>query len=427
MAVNGLRRIGRALAGRAPVPVYAAVGMDGQAAADDLSILPNIRLTSSPRHAGILLVAGRIPDTLNEALYRLHDQLPHPRASLWWKTEPPRRLADSARVESAADIAGQLPALYRRLWDGRCRSESDLLENKPPAPWRGRGDHGQGGEGMMGGTPYGRPMAMTGDDLRDGLALDEHVVRIGPFLPVLPPGLMLEVTLQGDVIQHAKTLHPPFPPDTQVTALYRRARKAPVPMAALERTRAAHHLRQIGHYLRVCELPEIAGRFVVAARAVECRQSPDLDWLRRALSVSRATSAVPPGLGRLSPAMASVVAGAADRAAGAARDARGRYEAYRRLNFQAVTRPGGDVRARVWQWFEEAVQSLALAEKAGDAVFTGELDDFAGGEDRDGSLQTAEGNAFDALLAGLEWQEAITVIASFDAAALRNLLKEKSA
>ena len=37
---------------------------------------------------------------------------------------------------------------------------------------------------MTEGTPYGRPMAMTGDD-RDGLTLDQLRLRVGPFTDVL--------------------------------------------------------------------------------------------------------------------------------------------------------------------------------------------------------------------------------------------------
>jgi hypothetical protein len=64
---------------------------------------------------------------------------------------------------------------------------------------------------MMGGTPYGRPMAMTDEDGRDGLALDAHTLRVGPFAQMLPPGLRLEATLQGDVVQAVAVVDPPLP------------------------------------------------------------------------------------------------------------------------------------------------------------------------------------------------------------------------
>src|SRR3546814_3144822 len=77
---------------------------------------------------------------------------------------------------------------------------------------------------MMGGKPYGRPMAMTDEDLRDGLALDAYTACFGPFLSVLPPGLLLELTLQGDVIQSAKVLRTPFAQDGADEPLRRVAR-----------------------------------------------------------------------------------------------------------------------------------------------------------------------------------------------------------
>ncbi len=52
----------------------------------------------------------------------------------------------------------------------------------------------------MGGAPYGRPMAMTGDD-RDGLALDQLRVVLGPFLVGLPNGMRIHAVLQGGVVQ----------------------------------------------------------------------------------------------------------------------------------------------------------------------------------------------------------------------------------
>jgi hypothetical protein len=48
----------------------------------------------------------------------------------------------------------------------------------------------------------GLPMAEVGPD-RDGLTLDRLHVPLGPVLPDWPAGLVVRVTLQGDVIQEA--------------------------------------------------------------------------------------------------------------------------------------------------------------------------------------------------------------------------------
>lgn len=110
----------------------------------------------------------------------------------------------------------------------------------------------------MGGRPYGRPMAMTGPDLRDGLALDRLPVRIGPFHPGLPPGLVLALTLQGDVVQEAACEAPPFP--APVPAVLCRAREEAVPQGEIERARAERSLRRVARLLRLLGMDALAER-----------------------------------------------------------------------------------------------------------------------------------------------------------------------
>ena len=210
MAMNLLHRLGRA----APAPVYAALGTGGADRAGPLSGRPGLRLVPSIRHAAILLVAGAIRDGDRQHLRQLHDQMPHPRKTVWWGARPFHEMTDPVIVEPQDDPAACIAGLWRGLLSGELASEAGLLPDKPAHQWRGRGDHGQGGEGMMGGTPYGRPMAMPEDDLRDGLALDSFTCAFGPFLAILPPGMQLEITLQGDVIQSAKVRRPPYAPAT---------------------------------------------------------------------------------------------------------------------------------------------------------------------------------------------------------------------
>lgn len=114
-------------------------------------------------------------------------------------------------ISADDDPIRALATLRDALRDRTRDSEAHWLPDEPPHPWKGRGDHGQGGEGMMGGTPYGRPMAMTDEDVRDGLALDRLPFTVGPFFPHFPPGLVLEVALQGDVIQEARVQSTPYP------------------------------------------------------------------------------------------------------------------------------------------------------------------------------------------------------------------------
>jgi hypothetical protein len=62
--------------------------------------------------------------------------------------------------------------------------------------------HGGGHHHGHGGMVAGLPMAELGPD-RDGLTLDRLHLPLGPVLPDWPAGLVVRVTLQGDVIQEA--------------------------------------------------------------------------------------------------------------------------------------------------------------------------------------------------------------------------------
>ena len=137
-----------------------------------------------------------------EALQRVHDQLPHPRATVAWRPGGAAAGISVARsVDGSVDaVVAALHAASASVLADPSSSTDDLLPDVDPNEWRGVGPFGQGGEGMMGGTPYGRPMAMTGDD-RDGLALDQLHLTLGPFLDALPAGLLLDVTLQGEGLQ----------------------------------------------------------------------------------------------------------------------------------------------------------------------------------------------------------------------------------
>lgn len=123
---------------------------------------------------------------------------------------------------------------------------------------------------MMGGTPYGRSMAMTDDDLRDGLALDAYTARLGPFLDGLPDGLQLELTLQGDAVQNVQILQAPL----------------------IQTELASEPLLQAAALLRLLELPALAERCI---RAAITQHRPP----RLLIQVSGALRAIPVDLCRL--------------------------------------------------------------------------------------------------------------------------------
>lgn len=408
----------RALAAAAPVAVFAAVGEGASDRVDDLCVRTEIKRVASPRHASVLLVAGKLRPADQDALRRLHDQLPHPRATLWWADDAPTG-GDPRRVRMGDDPTMPLQELYRQLLTGEHRSEDDLLPDEPPAPWRGIGEYGQGGKGMMGGTPYGRPMPMTADDLRDGLALDAYTLRIGPFMPTLPAGLVLSLTLQGDVIQHACMESPPLWPALHMPPHATPAASADV-MVLGERLRAGHHLRCVARLLIVLELAPLAERCWRTASAIEHAEPCSIDPLRKALVRSGAFAAIPAGLGQLEPPIAQALGGVALRAAGATVDAHQHDPAYRELDFHMLTQREGDVRARLRQWLDEAEQSMRLASRTDNAARcpTSRVDAHAPvPPDTSAGLD----DLFTKLLHGLEWNEAMLVINSFDVAALRRM------
>src|SRR3546814_19823701 len=140
MAVSGLAR----LAISAPAAIYPVVGKDGLAAVEDLSLHPAVSLQPTPRHASVLLVSGEIRRGDHPALRRLHDQLPHPRATLWWLTTPapgfPQAEIVQGDVANAVDLVWQQPINVER------RSEVDRLPHSPPAAGWGKAGPGQGAE-----------------------------------------------------------------------------------------------------------------------------------------------------------------------------------------------------------------------------------------------------------------------------------------
>ncbi|UMA67374.1 hypothetical protein LVO79_21205 (plasmid) [Roseivivax marinus] len=199
MAMSLLSR----LAAGAAAPVFPVIGAGVLPQVERLFSSPTLRRVGSPREAAILLVAGEIPESAREALDRVHDQVPHPRTTETW--------------DGASPVEDRLTEAWRALCAGG-ETEPDRRPDTPPNEWKGKGDHGHGGEGMMGGVPYGRPMAMPGEDVRDGLQLDRYSARVGPFAPMLPPGLVLEVVLQGDVIVDLSVCAAPFPQPDEADA-----------------------------------------------------------------------------------------------------------------------------------------------------------------------------------------------------------------
>lgn len=442
------------LAGRAPVRAFVLRGAVPPGDPELLRLSDNVRLVDSPRGATVLLVAGRIPAALAEPAQRVHDEMPHPRATVWWRGgdgQPPdtdqqhqtiftdaavvgHTAADADEARDDGDVPGTrvahlthaLRRVQRELLMGTRRSDADLLPDIDPAPWRGVGPYGQGGTGMTGGVPYGRPMTERAPD-RDAIELDQLPVRVGPYFPPFPAGLVLDVALQGDVIQEVAVS---ASPREVVAPIFARALTAPAPIAMVEVARAREHLRWLAHALRVHGLAALGQRALALsvrldsgliagdARTLSRVALQELRTLARQIERSGVLTWSVRGVGVVSAnAAAGNGAGPVARASGVAEDARSDEPVYRTLGFAPVVHAPGDASARWRQRIAEGVQSLELAARAGDAQAWGH-----------GVVEGARGrithHASEAepdlyallptLLPGLEWGDAVTTVVSLD-------------
>lgn len=421
-----VRRTISRLAARAPVPVFVALGAGARAAVDDLRDEPGLSFVDSPRHATVLLVAGRMPRTLIRSLAQVHDQVPQPRATVWWSSadlaEVGAAFPDVELVPPDGDVADVLRAVHRDVITGDRNSEPTILPDQPPANWRGIGPHGQGGMGMMGGRPYGRPMPMTGPD-RDGLELDRLPLRVGPFLPFLPAGLQLDVVLQGDVVQTAEVVGDPFgvhePFESTVGGAidpvppFTLGLDRPVPLADLELARARSHLRWAASVVEHLGLSggrarqlarELTPDAVTQVRDLRRRweRNPTLRWAMEDVGVADRDL------------VAGRVTGPVARASGLAVDARRDDPAYRRAGFEPVTRAAGDAWARFQLRLDEAEVSLDLAGRAGDERARRGVVESARGTLGIDPPSNDPARVLAEILPGLEWGDAVTTIVSFD-------------
>lgn len=406
----------RGLAARAVVPVFPVVGGGAREAVGRLRLDTRIELVDTPRRAAVLLVAGCLGEQFNEAIRVVHDQLPHPRATLRWVLDAgvSRSEAVPARQISAADPCHEICATWSALACGELASEPDFGDDIDPAPWRGIGPYGQGGKGMTGGVPYGRPLAARAPD-RDGLELDQLPVRLGPLLPILPPGLELSVLLQGDVVQGVTLGRNPFETDRSTTGTPGPLDLGPLRIADLERARARHHLRWVAEALRLAGRPGLGLRALALA---ETGAEP------AARSVAVLARRIEQDLGlRLSNSRVGVIdahtaqgLGPVARAAGAEVDARLDDPAYRALGFRPVSHSHGDVRARWRQRMAEAIQALDLAASAGGATVTGDVVEGPRGPQAVGGPPPAAGllDLVPEAVVEQEWGVAVAIIASLD-------------
>ncbi|MGW7357988.1 hypothetical protein ACWGI0_15495 [Streptomyces sp. NPDC054802] len=258
----------------------------------------------TPADADLLLVAGPRCPALDEAVDRLWQDMPAPRARV--------------RAERAGEVAGALAAGRARLADAAGQRAGLLAA-------AGGHDHGAGSHDAADGggdehqMPAGLSMAEQGPD-RDGLALDRLHVPLGPLLADWPSGLALRLTLQGDVVQEAGIeTATPFPtaaaPSFWSEPWARAIAGERVEAGEAARRRAASHLDSLARLLTVAGWPATAtaarrlrddlltGAAADAVRprarrlAARVGRSRTLYWLTRGIGPLTAGEAAAAGVG----------------------------------------------------------------------------------------------------------------------------------
>ncbi len=422
----GLRQALAQLAAGAPVPVFAVAGAGARERVADLRLSREIELVDEPAAAQLLLIGGLVPDVLSAPLAAVHDAMPGPRCTVFWplgaSTMPALMVPHAVRIPDSEDPVAIIVQAQRAVLTGIRASDPPLLPDVDPNPWRGIGPYGQGGSGMTGGTPYGRPMAELGPD-RDGLRLDLLPLAIGPFFPRFPTGLIVEVTMAGDLVVEAAIAGSPFAAlGADATARrglqpFLRALSEPVSIAELEVARARDHLRWAAGTLLTQGLRALAARVLRLARSATPAEASAVASLTRHLELVRVPQWSGAGIGCLDRGLlAGLGVGPIGRAAGLAEDARTEDPSYMALGFEPVVMHGGDAAARWRLRMAEAVQSLELAGRAGArrTRTTGLVESPRG--------RLAAGDApferlrplLATLLANLEWGDAVTTIVSLD-------------
>lgn len=418
----GLRQMLGLLAGGGSIPIFPIAGAGGGEAAQSLRLDRRARVVDTPRSADLFLVMGELAADLVRPVAALHDLMSQPRATLWCPMGAPsarwkRLFPDITILEDDANVMDEAARLHSRLIRGELASERAALPDHDPNPWRGVGPYGQGGKGMTGGVPYGRPMAGRAPD-RDGLDLDALELRVGPFFPALPAGLILRVSLQGDVVQHATVKPGPYRkmrPRAE-TSVFRRAVTESVPIRQIELARASHHLRWLADTLRVHGLHALGLRILSLARGLAPGDLESVERIRRLLGRAPVLAWATADVGVLPADVVARSAGPVARASGALRDGRLEDDRYVSLGFQPVVQESGDARARWRQRLLEARQSLEIASRVGSAttvpcgIVEGPRGPVGGGESAGHALM----EAVPRLIEGLDWGDAVTTILSLD-------------
>ncbi len=142
-----------------------------------------------PRARADIVSPRVVSSALAEAATLLLDT-PHHRRVARERTQRPRIPEDHAQMEHSSD-------------DQMSHSDHGEMDHGVDEGHEDIDDSGHGGHGGMDMAPEGIPLAQGGQD-RDGLEMDVLHLPLGPVLPFWPAGVVLDCSLQGDVVVDAE-------------------------------------------------------------------------------------------------------------------------------------------------------------------------------------------------------------------------------
>lgn len=236
-------------------------------------------VATGPADTDVLAVAGAPGAELAAVVDAVWEQVPAPRARI----DIPTSAAVDGRLDAAAGLLGDAGHQRAGVVSGN-EGHGAHIHSRP----RHEGHEGHGGghheHHGHGGTVSGLPMAELGPD-RDGLTLDRLHVPLGPVLPDWPAGLVVRVTLQGDVIQEA------------AAEVLDAGHAEPFEWPSV----AARELDGLVRFLGVAGWPGVAGRArrlrdaVLAGEAVEAEAAALLRRIRRSRTLRWLVRNIPAG------------------------------------------------------------------------------------------------------------------------------------
>lgn len=407
----------------------------------------------APGRARRALVSDRVPEALSAGIAD-------------WMTRLPAEISIEER--SLRDLPGE-PATAA-LGSGPANAHGHEHEHHD----HDHTEHHAHDHGHAHGGGHHDMMAIVGEPSADGLVMESIDFRFGPVATPLPAGLVIDVTLDGDVVADASieatltrtgpSTAVPGTPDLLAPLAWRAAlegasggsREADrwIGLAAIEVERAVSHLawlRSLGRLLGWAPLVDrctqalssiAEAHLALSAPSGPARTTP-ADGLGAGTRAVQRMAALVDGsrwlrwrtAGRAALTAEQVhdhgLRGPVARASGVGDDARGDDPLYRRLGFTPAVRHEGDVLARTRLRAHEAAMALELAAGALRAASSAETADvgnpvvegprgplhatYSGGAWTLASPGTPAARAAAARsMIGLEWATALVAVASFD-------------